>query len=229
MSSAPVTISSPAAPSFFGLSHAALARRMEAAGEPPYRADQLYAWVYRRHQRDPAAMTDLPSALRSELPRRLDFALPPPVAVHATPDGLTHKFVLELADGARVECVSMRSERRTTLCLSAQVGCALKCSFCATGLMGFERNLRPEEIVAQVPVNRRWPLAELIPAARDYGRTTGRRVTLEYTLIAGVNDRLEDADRLGTIARDLPSKINLIPYNPVPGLPYHRPGPEAVE
>ena len=319
MSSAPVTISSPAAPSFFGLSHAALARRMEAAGEPPYRADQLYAWVYRRHQRDPAAMTDLPSTLRRELPRRLDLALPPPAAVHATPDGLTHKFVLELADGARVECVSMRSERRTTLCLSAQVGCALKCSFCATGLMGLERNLRPEEIVAQVmlmgefhrwqderfnlvfmgmgeplanlravveavrifhdpqglnlgarritvstsglvpqireladqgvpvglavslhattdalrdelvPVNRRWPLAELIPAARDYGRTTGRRVTLEYTLIAGVNDRLEDADRLGTIARDLPSKINLIPYNPVPGLPYQRPSPEAVE
>ena len=318
MSSASVTVSSPEAPSFFGLSRDALARRLEAAGEPPYRAAQLYTWVYRRHQRDPQAMTDLPAALRRELPRRLDLALPRPASVLGTADGLTHKFVLELADRARVECVSMRTERRLTLCLSAQVGCALKCSFCATGLMGFKRNLEAGEIVAQVvtmgefhrwqddrfnlvfmgmgeplanlrevvqavrilhdplglnlgarritvstsglvpqirelageglpvglavslhattdalrdelvPVNRRWPLAELIPAARDYSRTTGRRVTLEYTLLAGVNDRAEDADRLGAIARDLPSKINLIPYTPVPGLPYHRPTPEAV-
>ena len=80
-----------------------------------------------------------------------------------------------------------------------------------------------------MPVNRRWPLAELLEAARDYGRVSGRRVTLEYTLIADVNDRAEDADRLAAMARDLPSKINLIPYNPVPGLPYRRPAPEAVE
>src|SRR5204862_7537184 len=68
-----------------------------------------------------------------------------------------------------------------------------------------------------VPLNRRWPLGELLPAARDYGRRTGRRVTLEYTLIGGVNDGREDARRLAGIARGLPSKINLIPYNPVPG------------
>jgi 23S rRNA (adenine2503-C2)-methyltransferase len=80
-----------------------------------------------------------------------------------------------------------------------------------------------------VPVNRRWPLVELLAAAREYGQRTGRRVTLEYTLLAGVNDRMEDADRLGAIARDLPSKINLIPYNPVPGLPWRRPTPEAVQ
>jgi len=77
-------------------------------------------------------------------------------------------------------------------------------------------------------VNQRWPIAELLAAARDYGRASGRRVTLEYTLLGGVNDRDEDADRLGAIARDLPSKINLIPYNPVPGLPWRRPAPEAV-
>jgi 23S rRNA (adenine2503-C2)-methyltransferase len=80
-----------------------------------------------------------------------------------------------------------------------------------------------------VPVNRRWPLGELLPAAREFGRSTGRRVTLEYTLLGGVNDSAEDADRLATIARDLPSKINLIPYNPVPGLLWKRPTPESVE
>jgi 23S rRNA (adenine2503-C2)-methyltransferase len=80
-----------------------------------------------------------------------------------------------------------------------------------------------------VPINKRWPLAEVLRAARDYGRTTGRRVTLEYTLIAGVNDSDDDADRLAAFARELPSKINLIPYNPVPGLAYRRPSPEDVE
>jgi len=80
-----------------------------------------------------------------------------------------------------------------------------------------------------VPVNRRWPLRELLASARDYGARTGRRVTLEYTLLAGVNDGPEDAERLSGMARELPSKINLIPYNPVPGLPWRRPAPEAVE
>jgi 23S rRNA (adenine2503-C2)-methyltransferase len=80
-----------------------------------------------------------------------------------------------------------------------------------------------------VPVNRRWPIRELLAAARAYGLETGRRVTLEYTLIAGVNDLDEDADRLAAFARELPSKINLIPYNPVPGLEWKRPSPVDVE
>jgi 23S rRNA (adenine2503-C2)-methyltransferase len=80
-----------------------------------------------------------------------------------------------------------------------------------------------------VPINRRWPIGELLDSAKDYGRRTGRRVTLEYTLLAGINDRDEDADRLAGMARELPSKINLIPYNPVPGLSWERPTPEAVE
>jgi 23S rRNA (adenine2503-C2)-methyltransferase len=239
--------------------------------------------------------------------------------VHASGDGRTHKFVVALDDGSRVECVSMRTERRLTFCLSSQVGCALKCAFCATGLMGLKRNLTAAEIVAQivvmgdfhgwrddrfnlvymgmgeplanvepvlesirivhdphglnlgarritvstsgvvpnlrrlaeaglpvglalslhatrddlrdelVPINRRWPLGELLPAAREYGRRTGRRVTLEYILLAGVNDGPDDATRLAAIARDLPSKINLIPYNPVPGLPWKRPDQDAVQ
>jgi 23S rRNA (adenine2503-C2)-methyltransferase len=70
--------------------------------------------------------------------------------VHKSPNGHTHKFVLRLADGARVESVSMRTPKRLTFCISSQVGCALGCTFCATGLMGFKRNLKAHEIVAQV-------------------------------------------------------------------------------
>ena len=307
------------APRFYGLTRERLATRLAGEGVPAYRASQLFSWVYRKRQRDPAAMTSLPFALRRDLPRLVDLSLPPVASHLASADGDTHKFVLALSDGRRVECVSMRAERGLTYCLSSQVGCALRCSFCATGLMGLQRNLRVEEIVAQVivmgdhhhweddgfnlvfmgmgeplanydavmdairilrdelglnlgarritvstsglvpqmerlageglalglalslhattdelrdtlvPVNRRWPLRELLPAAQAYGLRTGRRVTLEYTLIADVNDSPADADRLAAIARDLPSKINLIPYNPVPDLPYRPPTPEALQ
>jgi 23S rRNA (adenine2503-C2)-methyltransferase len=306
-------------PSFFGLSFERLAEHLRARGLPAYRAMQLYEWVYQRHQHRPDDMTNLPRALRERIGQLCDLTLPRVASAHSSPDGATRKFLLELSDGARVECVSMRAERRLTFCVSAQVGCALMCSFCATGLLGLRRNLKREEIVAQVvtmgdfhgwpddrfnlvfmgmgeplanygpvveairilhderglnlgarritvstsgivpaihrlaeeglplglavsllattdelrsrlmPVNRRWPLRELLAAARAYGERTGRRVTLEYTLLAGVNDRPEDADRLSAIARDLPSKINLIPYNPVPGLGWKRPTPEAIE
>lgn len=308
-----------ATPNFYGLSRLQLGQHLAARGQPTYRADQLYSWVYRKRRRSPDDMTNLPLSFRSELGSLCGLQLPKVVSLHATRDESTHKFLLELADGALLECVSMRTARRLTFCLSSQVGCALKCAFCASGLMGLRRNLRTEEIIAQVvvmgdfhewaderfnlvfmgmgeplanfepvmrairivtderglnlgarrvtvstsglvpeierlageglavglavslhattdevrdrlvPVNRRWPIRELLRSARAYGRLTGRRVTLEYTLMAGVNDSPEDAERLGAFARDLPSKINLIPYNPVPGLPWKRPTPEQVE
>src|SRR5262249_47731505 len=79
-----------------------------------------------------------------------------------------------------------------------------------------------------VPLNKRYALEDIHGAAREYAEATGRRVTLEYTLLAGVNDSREDAYGLAAWARKLPSKINLIPYNPVPGLPWKRPDEEAV-
>jgi len=309
----------PPPPSFYGLSRRQLADHLAAHGQPTFRAQQLFCWIYQKHQRHPGAMTDMPLAFRGHMEELCDLRLPKAAAVLASPDQSTHKFVLELAGGARVECVSMRTERRLTFCLSSQVGCALGCAFCATGLMGLKRNLSAGEIVAQVvamgdfhrwdderfnlvfmgmgeplanyaalmnairilrderglnmgarritvstsglvpqirklagegmqlglalslhattdelrdrlvPVNKRWPLRELMSAAREYGERSGRRVTLEYTLLAGVNDRPEDADRLADMARALPSKINLIPYNPVPGLEWKRPERRAVE
>jgi 23S rRNA (adenine2503-C2)-methyltransferase len=80
-----------------------------------------------------------------------------------------------------------------------------------------------------VPVNKRWPIRELLDAAKEYGRTVGRRVTLEYVLLGGVNDSMEDADRLAAFARELPSKVNIIPYNPVPGLAWNRPSQAAID
>src|ERR1041385_105239 len=327
-----------AAPSFFGLSRDRLRQRLEGLGLAAYRAEQMYSWVYQRHVRDPLAMTDLPVAFRRRLGTVLDFAPPEVHSVHASPDGNTHKFVLRLADGSRVESVSMRTPKRLTFCISSQVGCALKCAFCATGLMGLQRNLTAAEIIAQVlamgdfhqwgrartpaealqdhdvqeqggpdrfnivymgmgeplanlapvteslrilhdprglnlgarrvtvstsglvpqirelarldlqvglavslhattdrmrdelvPVNKRWPIRALLDAAGEYGRTVGRRVTLEYVLLGGVNDTMGDADRLAAFARELPSKVNLIPYNPVPGLPWSRPDRAAID
>jgi 23S rRNA (adenine2503-C2)-methyltransferase len=305
-------------PSFFGLGRLGLIELMRQAGEPEYRADQLLTWVYQRHQLEPREMSNLPSDLRARLGEWVDLGLPVVESLLGNASGDTHKFVLKLRDGELVECVSMRTERRLTMCLSSQVGCALKCSFCATGLMGLRRNLDAGEIVAQVmamgehngwqderfnlvfmgmgeplvnyepvvqsirvlrearglnvgarritvstsgvvpqmrrlagegmalglalslhattdavrneliPINRKWPIAMVLETAREYGRKTGRRVTLEYTLIDGVNDSPEDAERLCAFARGLPSKINLIPYNPVPGLPWKRPSPESV-
>src|SRR6267378_2653180 len=279
MSTSPLPLELGSAPSFYGLSRSTLGERLEGLGIPRYRADQIYTWVYQKHHRGPAAMTNLPAGLRERLVSLCDLALPDVAEALATRDGQTHKFVLALHDGSRVECVSMRTARRLTFCISSQVGCALKCSFCATGLMGLKRNLRADEIVAQVvamgdfhgwqddrfnlvfmgmgeplanyrpvmdairilhdplglnlgarritvstsglvpqiralaeealplglavslhattdelrnqlvPVNQRWPIAELLEAAREFGGRTGRRVTLEYTLMAGVNDR----------------------------------------
>src|SRR5512134_1714778 len=137
-------------PSFYGLSRTALAGRLAEQGQPPYRADQIFAWIYGRRRRDAAGMTDLPASLRERFEGLCDLDLPRVDSLHGTRDGMTHKFVLRLADGARVESVSMRTERRLTFCLSSQVGCALGCTFCATGLMGLLRNLTAAEIVAQV-------------------------------------------------------------------------------
>ena len=308
-----------APPPFFGLLPEEVEGALVAAGWPGYRAHQVLDWVYAKRTRDPAAMSNLGKAQREQLGGLIDLALPRIHKQIQSPKGDSVKYALELHDKARVESVAMLSKRGVTLCISTQAGCGMACVFCATGTLGLTRNLKADEIVAQVvhmlettgwedpgfnivfmgmgeplanyaqtlkainvlradeglrvgsrritlstcgmvpqmhrlakeglqvglaislhattdelrnrlvPINRRYPLRELVRAADFYATHTGRRVTLEYILLAGVNDKKGDAERLADIANSLPCKINLIPYNPVPQLPWQRPTDEAIQ
>ncbi len=138
----------------------ALRARFAADGVPGFRADQVSAWLYGRGVEDPAAMTDLSLELRQRLGREWRLRALEVEAVDRSADG-TLKGVLRAEDGALVEAVLIPEEERTTLCVSTQVGCPLACSFCATGALGFGRNLRTAEIVDQVCRMR-----ELLPPER---------------------------------------------------------------
>jgi 23S rRNA (adenine2503-C2)-methyltransferase len=286
--------------------------------QPRYRHDQLWRWLYQHPVLSTAQMTNLPAALREELAEDLwPFAL---TAEQRGDGGTTVKWLFTAPDGAGIEAVLMGYADRVTLCLSSQAGCALGCTFCATGQFGFERHLEAGEIVAQVayaraflsedglpgapgrltnvvfmgmgeplanyqrvrealrrmievmgmgarsitvstvgvvpgmrklaeepwqvnlavslhaaddqlrsqlvPLNRRYPLAEVEAAAAYYFERKRRRVSLEWTLIDGVNDTAEQAEKLAAIARRLRAHVNLIPLNPTP-LSLQLPSPPA--
>jgi 23S rRNA (adenine2503-C2)-methyltransferase len=301
-----------------GLSRSELEIFVQDLGWQRYRADQIFAWIHRRGIVDPAEMTDLAKSRRQELGQRaLVSALRLRREVTSPRDGTT-KYLFQLDDGQLIESVLIREERRRTVCVSTQVGCGLKCAYCATGDMGLVRSLDAAEIVDQVisirrqlppgeeitnvvlmgmgeplrnyeqsvkacrlmndpdglaigarritlstagvvpgirklareglrlglaislnattdrvrdkliPVNKKYPIAPLLAAAGDYARAANRPVTFEYVLMAGVNDSDRDAERLTGLARKAPCKINLIPYNPVPGKPFQRPSRNAV-
>jgi len=127
----------------------ALRARFAAEGVPPYRAEQVAAWLYARGVEDPEAMSDLPGELRAWLASRWRLRALEWDGLERSADG-TRKGRLRAADGAVVESVLIPEGERTTLCISTQVGCPLACSFCATGALGFKRNLRAAEIVDQV-------------------------------------------------------------------------------
>ena len=283
------------------------------ADEPPYRLRQVWEGLYRR-ARLPEEMTDLPAALRA----RLSGALTPSLTERTrrtSHDGQTVKWLWALPDGAVVETVLMHYGRRSTVCVSSQAGCAMRCSFCATGQAGFTRHLSVGEIVEQVvagvraapprrlsnvvfmgmgeplanfgpvwdaverlhgdmglsarhltistvgivpgivrlaaaplpvnlavslhaandelrdrlvPINRRYPLGVLAEACRRYVEASGRRLSLEWALIDGVNDRPADATELAAFATPLRAHVNLIPLNPTPGYAVAGSPPRAV-
>jgi 23S rRNA (adenine2503-C2)-methyltransferase len=283
---------------------ARLAAFAAARGLPAWRVRQLVPRLWQAPVAAWAHATDLPAALRAELDRELPLPRLPLGTRETSTDG-TRKYLWRLPDGEAVESVLIPTGTRRTLCISSQAGCALGCVFCATGRMGFRRNLTPFEIAGQVreivladpadrptnvvfmgmgepllnlaavdtaltilnhpdglgigarhitvstvgivpgmealarrpeqfrlaislhsadpaarqslmPVERKYPLAEVIAAARRFGR----RVTLEYVLIAGRNDSDADADRLRAVARGLGAHVNLLPLHPggAPGL-----------
>jgi 23S rRNA (adenine2503-C2)-methyltransferase len=296
----------------------ALREQFAACGVAPYRADQVAGWLYGKGVEDLEAMTDLGRELREQLAAEWETRALELGAVQRSQDG-TLKAALRAADGAEIEAVLIPEEGRTTLCVSTQVGCPLACSFCATGALGFTRNLDAAEIVDQVcrmrellpegrritnvvfmgmgepllnlpavteairtlihpkafgmaprrvtvstvglvpqigpllravpvnlavslhattdevrdrlvPLNRRFPLAELLGELRTLEQVTRRRpVFFEYTLIAGVNDSLEDARRLAPLLRGIPGKLNLIPMNAHPDSPWRKPSAAVVD
>ena len=271
---------------------------MAEQGQPAFRARQVVQRLWQTPAPDFAAMTALPTALRAELERH--FTIPRlAVAAHQRSTDGTQKFLFRLHDGQAIETVAIPDANRLTLCISSQAGCALKCAFCATGVMGFSRNLTPGEIAGQVrelrmmdpalvatnivfmgmgeplmnwkavdptltilndpnglgigarhitvstvgvlpgiialgeraeqfrlalsihapddelrqslmPINTKYPLREVIDAARAFDR----RVTFEYVMLGGVNDRPEHARGLARLALDCRAFVNLIPLHP---------------
>jgi 23S rRNA (adenine2503-C2)-methyltransferase len=289
-----------------GLTVAGIAARLTADGVSAAHAVPLFRSLHGDLPGDPRT-APLPrplvrwlEALEQPLVSTLDV-----VNETASDDSRTTKWLLRLSDGQRIETVMMGYPGRRTACLSTQAGCAMGCVFCATGQMGFVRNLTAGEIVAQalfvarrarasggdrlrnlvlmgmgeplasfeavmealaiiadprglnigpsrvsistaghvpgirrlarqprryrlvvslhaatddersalVPINRRWPIAELMEACREYAARQQRRILVAWTLIAGRNDRTEDAHRLVSLVRGMDVQVNLIPLN----------------
>lgn len=117
-------------------------------GQPPFRARQIWQWIFARRCCDFATMTDLPSRFRDELSREFLLFGSRVTQLNETPDK-TRKLLVTLADGDAVESVLLAEDRRRTVCVSTQVGCGMGCVFCASGLDGVRRNLEPFEIIEQ--------------------------------------------------------------------------------
>jgi 23S rRNA (adenine2503-C2)-methyltransferase len=143
-----------------GAERADLARELAAMGEAPFRARQLWHWIYHRGARDFEAMTTLPRRLRDGLAQRFTLERPSVRLEQRSEDG-TRKWLLRYSDGSDAETVFIPEEDRGALCLSSQVGCTLTCAFCHTGTQRLVRNLSAGEIVSQVLVARdsygEWP------------------------------------------------------------------------
>jgi 23S rRNA (adenine2503-C2)-methyltransferase len=160
----------------------------------------LFSYVHRDLERDIDRMVDIPARLRRRL--ALETNVPAPVVAVETDsdDGLTRKYLLELADGRRVETVRMHYEDRVAACLSSQAGCALGCVFCATGQMGFERNLDVGEIVSQA-----LHVARALRAATEPGAPT----TLRNIVLMGMGEPLLNYDAVLRAAEILADPVGL--------------------
>ena len=139
---------------------------VEEIGLPRFRAGQLIQWLYGKGARSFDEMTNLPIALRDNLAGRFDVSFPEVVERRFSEDG-TRKYLVEFQDGAQAEIVGIPSKDRLSVCVSSQVGCAMGCSFCATGMEGLGRNLGPGEIADQVRI-----------VAEDFGERVSNAVVM---------------------------------------------------
>jgi 23S rRNA (adenine2503-C2)-methyltransferase len=285
--------------------------------EPAFRAGQIWKWVFQRRVTDFQQMSDLPKPLRDELDAAFRILVASERTAVSSSDG-TDKLLIGLSGGGEVECVLLRDGTRRSICVSSQVGCAMGCVFCASGLDGVERNLTKGEILEQmlrlqarldegerlshivmmgmgeplanldrvlaalavaksqdglgisprritistvglppaidrlaesgvpynlavslhapndelrselVPVNKKIGMQAVLDAADRYFNSCGRRLTFEYVLLGGVNDSTEHARQLSRLLRHRNVLLNVIPYNPVEGLPYQTPAARSI-
>lgn len=286
-------------------------------GEKPFRAQQLYKWIYVKNIYDPDLMTDLSVAFRTEVKNWMKIELPPIVDHRISKDG-TQKFLFDVGDGFTVETVMIPSDTRKTLCVSSEVGCNLACKFCYTGKEKLKKRLSAGQIVGQfvqvqnvlkkqeqgpltnvvfmgmgepldnptavfnsidilnqthglnfsrkritvstsglvpmiplvsdsgarlavslngsnnqtrsqiMPINKKWPIEDLLKACETHIQTTGQDVTFEYVLLKGVTDNLEHAHELSQLLKGMNCMINLIPFNEHPGSDYQKPDMQTV-
>jgi 23S rRNA (adenine2503-C2)-methyltransferase len=165
------------------LSHPELEREFQAMGLPRFRADQVWQWVWQKQARDFQEMTSLSKELRGRLAAQARLPWPRVVEVQESGDA-TRKLLLELADGARVETVLIPESGHFTQCLSTQVGCAMGCTFCATGGLGLQRDMTAGEILAQAAV------------ARRHLRETGAGADIRNLVFMGMGEPLANLDNL---------------------------------
>lgn len=275
-----------------------------------FRAKQIHNWIYLKSVSNIDEMTDLSKQFREDF-KQIALVTDTKIKVKQVSSDGTIKYLIEYPDGECVETVLMRFDNRANLtaCVSSQIGCAVNCSFCATGKRGFIRNLTYKEIIEQVltiqrdtglkitnvvfmgqgepllnldnvlkaleifnndfqigarritistsgiipqikklaekelqstlaislhasnhavrreimPIENKYPINELVDALKYYVSKTGRRITVEYILIKGLNCTLESAKELSHLLHDLKCNINLIPYNPVVKTGYTKP------
>lgn len=150
---APIPISinnDPALPNLYDFSLEELTNFVKQFGQPAYRARQIWEWLYVKYAQSFDEMTNLSKSLRETLKRSASLSTLKPVLTQHSSDEQTVKKLFQLPDGQLIETVLMGYEKRQTICISTQAGCAMNCVFCATGQMGFYRNLTVAEIVAQV-------------------------------------------------------------------------------
>jgi 23S rRNA (adenine2503-C2)-methyltransferase len=168
---------------------AALERYFADLGEKPFRARQVLSWVHRYGVEDFDAMTDLGKPLRARL-RELAVVRPPEAGPEQRADDGTRKWLLSLGDGNAVETVFIPEADRGTLCVSTQVGCTLRCAFCATGQQGFNRNLTTAEIIGQL-----WQARRLVCGSAE------RERTITNVVLMGMGEPLLNFDNVVAAVR----------------------------
>jgi 23S rRNA (adenine2503-C2)-methyltransferase len=193
------------------LTYAELEQQLLSMGEPRFRAKQIWTALYQNYKNDVDEISTLSMSLRNKLTEIFNINPLSTVRTVISQDGLTHKTLFALHDGVLIETVLMIYEDRRTVCISSQSGCSLSCTFCATGQMGFNRNLSQGEIVAQVLYFARY-LAEKDERVTNVVVMGMGEPFLNYDQVMGAISRLNDPDGFGLGARRMTvSTVGVVP------------------